>query len=74
MLKPSDLAIPSMATTDFGYLRLRREDYQQEDIVRWAKFLQAQEKHWSHAFVYFKHEDSGIGPRLANQLIKELGS
>jgi uncharacterized protein YecE (DUF72 family) len=69
----SDLATPSIATTDFGYLRLRREDYQQEDIVRWAKFLEAQEKSWNHAFVYFKHEDSGIGPKLAGQLIKELG-
>jgi uncharacterized protein YecE (DUF72 family) len=68
----SDLAIPALATTDFGYLRLRREDYQQEDIVRWAKFLQAQEKDWSHAFVFFKHEESGTGPRLANQLMKEL--
>jgi uncharacterized protein YecE (DUF72 family) len=69
----SDLAIPTIATTDFGYLRLRREDYQREDIVRWARFLEEQEKQWSHAFVYFKHEDSGTGPRLANQLIKELG-
>lgn len=69
----TDLATPGMATTDFGYLRLRREDYEQEDIVRWAKFLETQEKHWSHAFVYFKHEDSGIGPRLATQLMKELG-
>jgi uncharacterized protein YecE (DUF72 family) len=70
----SDLATPSMATTDFGYLRLRREDYQHEDIVRWAKFLETQEKRWSHAFVYFKNQDSDIGPSLVNQLIKELGS
>ncbi len=68
----SDLAIPSIPTTDFGYLRLRREDYEKEDIVRWAKFLEAQEKSWSHVFVYFKHEKSGIGPQLAAQLIKEL--
>ena len=69
----SDLAIPTIATTDFGYLRLRREDYQEEDIVRWAKFLKEQESHWTHAFVYFKHEDSGTGPRLASQLIQEMG-
>ena len=68
-----DLATPSIATTDFGYLRLRREDYKQEDIVRWTKFLEAQEEHRNHVFVYFKHEDSGIGPQLASQLIKELG-
>jgi uncharacterized protein YecE (DUF72 family) len=68
----SDLATPSVVTADFGYLRLRREDYQNEDIVRWARFIEEQEGRWSHAHVYFKHEESGIGPRLANQLIKEL--
>ena len=68
----SDLATPSVATTDFGYLRLRREDYEKADIVRWAKFMKAQEERWSHAFVYFKHEESGIGPKLAAQLMQEL--
>jgi uncharacterized protein YecE (DUF72 family) len=69
----SDLASPALATTDFGYLRLRREDYVQADIVRWTEFIQAQQDRWSHVFVYFKHEESGIGPQLATQLMKELG-
>jgi uncharacterized protein YecE (DUF72 family) len=68
----SDLVTPSLATTDFGYLRLRREDYEKADLARWAKFIEAQKEHWSHTFVYFKHEESGIGPQLAAQLAKEL--
>jgi uncharacterized protein YecE (DUF72 family) len=68
----SDLATPALATADFGYLRLRREDYENTDIVRWAKFIKAQQEKWNHTFVYFKHEESGIGPRLATQLMKEL--
>ncbi|MBV9107472.1 MAG: DUF72 domain-containing protein [Verrucomicrobia bacterium] len=68
----SDLATPNIATTDFGYLRLRREDYKTEDIVRWARFIELQKPRWSHAFVYFKHEESGIGPQFATQLMKEL--
>ena len=68
----SDLATPSIVTTDFGYLRLRREDYEKADIARWAKFIEAQEKLWSDTFVYFKHEESGMGPQLATQLMKEL--
>ena len=68
----SDLATPNVATADFGYLRLRREDYQNQDIVRWARFLQAQEQRWGQAHVYFKHEESGIGPQLATRLIEEL--
>ena len=68
----SDLVTPSLATADFGYLRLRREDYERADIIRWAKFVTAQQERWSHAFIYFKHEESGKGPQLANQLIEEL--
>jgi uncharacterized protein YecE (DUF72 family) len=68
----SDLVTPSIATTDFGYLRLRREDYEKADITRWADYMKGQRERWSHAFVYFKHEESGMGPRLAAQLIEEL--
>ena len=68
-----DIATPNIVTTDFGYLRLRREDYEKADIIRWTKFIQEQEERWSHVFVYFKHEESGIGPQLATELIKELG-
>jgi uncharacterized protein YecE (DUF72 family) len=68
----SDLVTPSIATADFGYLRLRREDYENPDIVRWARYIEAQDAGWSQTFVYFKHEESGMGPRLAAQLTKEL--
>lgn len=68
----SDLVTPSIVTADFGYLRLRREDYEKADIARWAKFVEAQEKLWSDTFVYFKHEESGIGPQLATQLMEQL--
>jgi uncharacterized protein YecE (DUF72 family) len=68
----SDLVTPSVATADFGYLRLRREDYEKGDLVRWAGFIGEQRERWSHAFVYFKHEESGKGPQLANQMLEEL--
>jgi uncharacterized protein YecE (DUF72 family) len=61
---------PVIATTDWGYLRLRREDYADADVDRWAKIIRAQP--WKEAFVYFKHEDAGIGPKLAAQLIARL--
>jgi uncharacterized protein YecE (DUF72 family) len=69
----SDFATPQIATANFGYLRLRREDYQPADIDRWAKFAQAQQGQWKEAFIYFKHEESGIGPKLAKQMIERLG-
>ncbi len=66
------LATPTIATADYGYLRLRREDYNKIDIERWAKFVREQEANWRDVFVYFKHEESGIGPKLAAQMIELL--
>ena len=67
-----DLATPKKITANYGYLRLRREDYQRIDVERWAKFVREQEADWQDAFVYFKHEESGIGPKLAQQMMQLL--
>ena len=67
------LATPDVATADYGYLRLRREDYQDADVVRWAEAVKARANAWSDAFVYFKHEESGIGPKLAMRMMELLG-
>ena len=68
------LSTPIVATADYGYLRLRREDYGAADIARWADAIRAQTAGWSDAFVYFKHEESGIGPKLAQDLSALLGA
>ena len=62
------LTTPLTPTADYGYLRLRREDYVANDIARWGEAIRAQTNTWSDAYVYFKHEESGIGPKLATQL------
>ena len=67
-----DLATPKKITADYGYLRLRREDYQKIDVESWSKFVREQKSNWKDAFVYFKHEESGIGPKLAKQMIQLL--
>jgi uncharacterized protein YecE (DUF72 family) len=67
-----NIVTPTVATADYGYLRLRREDYGKIDIERWAKFVRDHENAWRDAFVYFKHEESGIGPKLAADMIKLL--
>jgi len=68
------LATPKMAIADYGYLRLRREDYGKIDIERWANFVREHSKDWKDVFVYFKHEESGIGPKLAAEMVKILES
>jgi uncharacterized protein YecE (DUF72 family) len=66
------LATPIVATADYGYLRLRREDYHEADVARWAEVVRRNEIAWSDAFVYFKHEESGIGPKLATKMSELL--
>ncbi|HVT56874.1 MAG TPA: DUF72 domain-containing protein [Thermoanaerobaculia bacterium] len=51
------------ATTDWGYLRLRRQDYDAAALAAWAQRIAGQS--WSEAYVFFKHEEAGAGPRLA---------
>jgi uncharacterized protein YecE (DUF72 family) len=67
------LETPRVATAGFGYLRLRREDYTKGDIERWTEFVRGQAGRWANAFVYFKHEEAGIGPKLAAQMLELLG-
>jgi uncharacterized protein YecE (DUF72 family) len=65
----ADLSAPVVATADYGYLRLRREDYIEADMERWAKAIMEKQSVWPDVFVYLKHEESGMGPRLAKQLM-----
>jgi uncharacterized protein YecE (DUF72 family) len=55
-------------TADWGYLRLRRVGYSRADLSKWISRMRAQD--WKTAFVFFKHEDEGTGPRLATQFIE----
>jgi uncharacterized protein YecE (DUF72 family) len=66
------LETPKVATAGYGYLRLRREDYSKIDVERWAAFVRDQTDRWRDAFVYFKHEEAGIGPKLATQMMELL--
>ena len=58
-------------TADWGYLRLRRVNYSEEDLRNWLDQIGKQE--WNEAFVFFKHEDEGTGPKLAAQFLQLAG-
>jgi uncharacterized protein YecE (DUF72 family) len=60
------------ATADWGYLRLRRAEYDEAALGGWADRIRAQP--WSQAWVFFKHEEEGKGPALAAGLIEKLSS
>src|SRR5690606_33619782 len=58
---------PSVATAGYGYLRLPKEAYGADVLERWAEWIGQQA--WSEAYVFFKHEDEGTGPKLARRFL-----
>jgi uncharacterized protein YecE (DUF72 family) len=66
-----ELAVPFEATADWGYLRLRRLDYNAAALAAWAARIASAT--WTECFVYFKHEDTGTGPDYADRLLNALG-
>ncbi len=58
-------------TASFAYVRLRREEYSDDDLSEWARRLTALDV--GDLYVFFKHEDGGTGPRLAAQFNAHLG-
>ena len=66
------MSTPLEMTADYAYFRLRDEGYQQADIEKWAATIKALPP--MEAFVYFKHEEQGLGPEFAKQLATLLAT
>ena len=62
------LEVPFVATAGWGYLRLRRPDYSAAELKTWVQRVRGQD--WRDAFVFFKHEDEGKGPRMAQRYLE----
>lgn len=63
---------PFVATTGWGYLRLRRAGYGSAELAAWAERVRSTE--WTEAFVFFKHEDEGAAPRLASAFARAFAN
>jgi uncharacterized protein YecE (DUF72 family) len=66
LAESEDIATPVQETSSWGYLRLRRQDYDDAALDAWADRLKA--RTWTSAHVFFKHEEEGQGPKLAAKL------
>jgi len=62
---------PLVPTAGFGYLRLRAPGYEPAALRAWAERILAQP--WDEAFAFFKHEEEGTGPALAQAMREVLG-
>jgi len=58
-------------TANWGYLRLRRVNYSEENLEEWLERIRDQ--NWQETFLFFKHEDAGTGPKLAAQFLELAG-
>ena len=59
---------PFVSTADWSYMRLRRVEYTADDLQSWADRIRGQT--WGEAFVFFKHEEAGTGPKLAAKFME----
>ncbi|HJO03215.1 MAG TPA: DUF72 domain-containing protein [Acidobacteriota bacterium] len=59
--------VPLVATASWGYLRLRRDGYDAAALDEWRDRIR--DMPWTEAFVFFKHEDDGAGPRMARAML-----
>ena len=60
---------PFVATSDCGYVRLRRTHYDDVGLRAWVERIAAQRL--ARTYVYFMHEDEALGTRFA-QRVNEL--
>jgi len=64
-LEEAEKSPPLVVTADFGYLRLRRMDYDPLSIAEWGSRIGTQS--WRAVYAYFKHE--ALGPMFAEALL-----
>jgi uncharacterized protein YecE (DUF72 family) len=57
---------PLVPLPDWGYLRLRREEFDDQTLREWVDRIRTQP--WNEAYVFVKHEEEGLGPKYAARL------
>ncbi len=57
----------------FGFLRLRKTGYADRELAAWAERIGPALEAGHDVFCYFKHEDEGASPRMAERLRGILG-
>jgi uncharacterized protein YecE (DUF72 family) len=64
-------ATPLVPTAAWGYLRLRRTRYGDEELGAWVERIRSQP--WNEAFAFLKHdEEKGTGPDAATKLLEKV--
>jgi uncharacterized protein YecE (DUF72 family) len=66
-VEEDDASTPLVPTAGWGYLRLRKTEYADDELRAWADRVRAQP--WGETYVFLKHdEESAAGPAAARRL------
>jgi uncharacterized protein YecE (DUF72 family) len=57
----------------FGFLRLRKTEYTDDELEAWADRIAPALEAGHDVFCYFKHEDEGASPKMADRLLGIVG-
>ena len=57
-----------VSTAPFAYLRLRKTEYGDAELEAWAERIGRER--WKDVFLFFKHEDEGLGPKFAERFLE----
>jgi uncharacterized protein YecE (DUF72 family) len=60
---------PKAATSDFCYLRLRKPEYGDGELLAWRSWITPQVDAGRDVYVYMKHDDTGKSPEYALRLL-----
>ena len=63
----------SFSAEPFGYLRLRKEEYSDDELATWAETIAKAEADGRDVYCFLKHEEKAVGPRFAETLSRLLG-
>ena len=63
---------PVLEVGPFTYIRLRRSRYDRAELEAWAERLEKLTAGGRDAYVFFKHDEAGDGPRYARRVMGRL--
>ncbi|KPK65251.1 MAG: hypothetical protein AMS21_05230 [Gemmatimonas sp. SG8_38_2] len=63
------LDTPRVATGDFVYTRLRKDEYTDADLTDWHAWMTEQAKQGRDVFAYLKHDEAGESPENTLRLL-----
>jgi uncharacterized protein YecE (DUF72 family) len=64
----SPVKADDLPSEPFVFLRLRKTEYSDEELVAWSRRIAGPLQRGADVFCYFKHEEKGAGPILAERM------